>query len=182
MTAKSVARQYANAAFVVAQKNQRVEAFGGELQAFADLVADHADLRRAFESVAVPRQSKRDLVATLLDRTGPVTAELRRLLDLLADNDRLTLVGAVADAYRAKAMEVAGVMTADLVTAAPLGDDRKAALAHALGQATGYRVDVTGRVDESIIGGVVAKVGSVVYDGSVSRQLERMRQRLTAEA
>jgi F-type H+-transporting ATPase subunit delta len=79
-------------------------------------------------------------------------------------------------------MEAAGVVMAELVTAAPLGDDREAALAHALGQATGHRVDVTGRVDESIIGGVVAKVGSVVYDGSVSRQLERMRQRLSAEA
>jgi F-type H+-transporting ATPase subunit delta len=54
-------------------------------------------------------------------------------------------------------------------------------LARALGQATGRRVDVTGRVDESIIGGVIAKVGSTIYDGSVSRQLERMRQRLTTD-
>jgi F-type H+-transporting ATPase subunit delta len=181
MTAKSVARQYANAAFAVAQKKQQVEAFGRDLQAFADTVEGHADLRQAFASVAVPRRSKRDLVTALLDRSGPVADELRRLLDLLADNDRLALVSLVAEAYRDKALEAAGVVKAELVTAQPLGADRQAALAHALGQATGRRVELSGRVDESIIGGVVAKVGSVVYDGSVSRQLERMRQRLTAE-
>jgi F-type H+-transporting ATPase subunit delta len=182
MTARSVARQYANAAFAVAQKNQRVDAFGRELQAFVDLVAEHGELRQAFTSVAVPRQSKRALVAALLDRTGPVSDELRRLLDLLADNDRLPLVAAVAEGYQVKAMEAAGVLAAELVTAQPLGEDRQAALAKALGHATGRRVEVSGRVDGSIIGGVVAKVGSVVYDGSVSRQLERMRQRLSAES
>jgi len=55
-------------------------------------------------------------------------------------------------------------------------------LASALGAATGRRVEVTGRVDESILGGVIAKVGGTVYDGSVASQLERMRQRLVTEA
>lgn len=182
MTARAVARHYASAAFAVAQRNNRGDAFGRELQAFADLVSGHAELKRAVESVAVPRHAKRTLVSALLDQSGPVSDELRRLLDLLADNDRLALVTAVADAYREKAMEAAGGVTAELVTAQPLEADRQNALALALGQATGRRVEVTSRVDASIIGGVVAKVGGTVYDGSVSRQLERMRQRLTAEA
>jgi len=181
MTARGIARQYANAAFDVVRRQQQTDEFGRQLQAFADLVSGHADLRRAFESVAVPRQSKRDLVLALLDQTGPVLPELRRLLALLADNGRLSLVVAVAGVYRERAMEAAGVVNAELVSAQPIDADRQAALARALGQATGRRVDVTGRVDESIIGGVIAKVGSTVYDGSVSRQLERMRQRLTAD-
>jgi len=182
MTARAIARQYANAAFDVARTNQRTEEFGRELQVFVDLVSTYADLRQALESVAIPRQSKRDLVAAVMERVGPSSAELRRLLELLADNDRFGLVVAVADAYRERAMEAAGVVKAEIVSATPLGDDRQAGLATALGRATGRRVEVTGRVDESIIGGVVAKVGGTVYDGSVSRQLERMRQRLMAEA
>lgn len=181
MTAKAIARQYANAAFDVVRRQPHADEFGRQFQAFADLVSGNADLRRAFESVAVPRQSKRELVLALLDQASPVLPELRRLLELLADNDRLPLVVAVADAYRLRAMEAAGVVQAELVSAQPLDADRQAALARALGQATGRRVEVTGRVDESIIGGVIAKVGSTVYDGSVSRQLERMRQRLTTE-
>lgn len=182
MTARSVARQYANAAFAVAQRNQHVEAFGRELQDFAGLVTSHPDLRKALESSGVPKQAKQGLIAALLDRTAPVSAELRRLLDLLVDNGRLSLVTAIAEAYQTRALDAAGVVTAELVTALPLEGHRQALLATALGHATGRRVDVTGRVDESIIGGVIARVGGTVYDGSVSRQLERMRQRLTAEA
>lgn len=182
MTARFVARQYATAAFVVAARNQHIEAFGRELQDFAELVSRHAELRKSLESVAVPKQAKQRLIAALLDHAGPVSPELQRLLDLLADNGRLSLLTLIADAYRARAMEAAGVVTAELVTALPLGEDRTAALARALGHATARRVEVTGRVDESIIGGVVATVGGTVYDGSVSRQLERMRQRLTTDA
>jgi F-type H+-transporting ATPase subunit delta len=182
MTARSLARQYAAAAFAVAVRNQRVDAFGRELRDFASLVSGHTDLRQALESAAVPRQAKQELIAALLDRTAPSSPELRRLLDLLADNGRLSLVTAIAAAYDARALDAAGVVTAELITALPLDDGRQALLAKALGQATGRRVDVTGRVDDSIIGGVIAKVGGTVYDGSVSRQLERMRQRLTAEA
>jgi F-type H+-transporting ATPase subunit delta len=182
MTAGSLARQYGNAAFAVAQKIGQVDAFGRELHAFAALVAAHPDLRRVLESAAVPKQAKQQVVTALLDRTGPVSGELRRLLDLLADNDRLVLLPAVAESYGARVMDAAGVVKAELVTAQPLADGRRASLATALGQVTGRHVDVTGRVDESIIGGVIARVGSVVYDGSVSRQLERMRQRLVADA
>lgn len=182
MTARSLARQYAAAAFAVAEQNRRTEDFGRELRGFADLVTSHPDLRQALESAAVPRQNKRDLIAAVLERTAPVGAEVRRLLDLLADNGRMSLIVAIADAYEARALDAAGVLTAELVTALPLDGHRQALLARALGQVTGRRVDVSGRVDESIIGGVVAKVGGTVYDGSVSRQLERMRQRLTADA
>jgi len=182
MTAKSLARQYADAAFAVAQRNGRTEPFGAELQAFADLVAGHSELERILVSGGIPRQAKRKVLVAVLDQAGPASGELRRLLELLADNDRLVLLAHIAAAYRARAMEAAGVVTADLTTATPLDAARSGALAHALGQVTGRRVEVTGRVDDSIIGGVIARVGSVVYDGSVVRQLERMRQRLNAEA
>jgi F-type H+-transporting ATPase subunit delta len=182
MTAKSLARQYADAAFVVAQRNARTEPFGTELQAFVDLVTGHAELGRTLGSAAIPKHAKRQMLAAILERSAPVSGELQRLLELLADNDRLALLPLIADAYRVRAMDAAGVVTAHLVTAAPLDATRQDALAHALSQVTGRRVEVTGRVDDAIIGGVIARVGSTVYDGSVSRQLERMRQQLNTEA
>jgi F-type H+-transporting ATPase subunit delta len=182
MTTSAVARQYANAAYDVARRNGHVEEFGRQLQTFADLVATHADLRNALESVAVPRQAKRDVIGALAAHIGPVSDECQRLLGLMADNDRLALIPVVADEFRQRAMEAAGVVRAELVSAQPLDADRQAALARALGAVTGQRVEVTGRVDESIIGGVIAKVGGTVYDGSVASQLERMRQRLVTDA
>jgi F-type H+-transporting ATPase subunit delta len=68
------------------------------------------------------------------------------------------------------------------VTAVDLPADRVAALQQGLAQATGRQVQLASRIDPSIIGGAIAKVGSTVYDGSVTRQLQRMKETLTAEA
>jgi F-type H+-transporting ATPase subunit delta len=177
---KSVARNYANALFAVASKLGHADEVGRDLSALSSLVSDHGELRTVLESPVVNAAQKRDLVAALLDRIG-AAVETRRTFELLAENDRLGLVRDVAAAYQARALDASGVVRADLVTAVPLPDDRQAAFAAALGRATGRRVELTGRVDPEIIGGAVARVGSVVYDGSVTRQLERMKQRLGAD-
>ena len=70
------------------------------------------------------------------------------------------------------------VLPADVVTAVPLDDARRAAVAKALTQAAGCAVTLNERVDPAIIGGMIARVGSTVYDASVTRQLEKMRQQL----
>src|SRR5690606_8635516 len=118
--------------------------------------------------------------AALAER-GALSPELRRLLDLLAERGRLGILHEIADLYHERVMDAEGVVTAELVTAFPLDDERQRALADALGRATGRRVQVTSRVVPSLIGGVIAKVGSVVYVASLTHQLERMRQRLAAE-
>jgi F-type H+-transporting ATPase subunit delta len=67
------------------------------------------------------------------------------------------------------------------VTAHPLTDGPRAAIVAALGRATGAEVTMTERVDPGLVGGLVARVGSLVFDGSVTRQLERMRQTLRGQ-
>lgn len=181
MSAQSVGRQYANALFAVAEKRQRIDEIGRDVAAMAALVGEHADLRAALDSPVVGVGKKRAVVDVLLERIGAVV-ETRRLFELLADNGRLAFIAEIALAYQARVMEASGLVKAELVTAAPIGDDRQAALADALSRATGRRVELSGRVDPEIIGGAVARVGSVIYDGSVTRQLERMRQRLAADA
>jgi len=72
------------------------------------------------------------------------------------------------------------VVRAEVVTAAPLADDRADALRANLARATGRQVQLDTRVDEAIVGGAIARLGSTVYDGSITRQLERMRESLTS--
>jgi F-type H+-transporting ATPase subunit delta len=181
MSAQSVARQYAHALFAVAHKSQQADVVGRELMAVVALLDEHPELQVVFDTPVVATRNKRALVDALIAAGGELSAEVRRLLQLLADNDRLVLVREIAKSYAARALDAAGVVTAEVVTALEIGEDRKAALANALGRATGKQVQLTGRVDPSIIGGAVARVGTVIYDGSVVRQLERMRQRLSAE-
>jgi F-type H+-transporting ATPase subunit delta len=103
-----------------------------------------------------------------------------KLLTLLADRDRLALLPEIATAYQDRLMSHANVVRAEVVTAIGLPADRVAALQQGLAAATGRQVQLETRVDPSIIGGAITRIGSMVYDGSVTRQLEKMKEALTA--
>jgi len=181
MTSRALARRYAGALFDVARRGGTLDGAGRDLAGMRDLLAAHAPLRQAFQSPGVPPARKRALMAAILDAAGPVSADVRRLLLLLAERDRVSLLADLAEAYDERAMAARRVLSAEVVTAMPLGDGRREAVARALSQASGCDVTVHARVDPSIIGGIIARVGSVVYDASVTRQLEKMRQRLLQE-
>jgi F-type H+-transporting ATPase subunit delta len=178
VNARAIARQYANALFTVASKVNRTAEVSRDLSAFSELVSTNAELRHVLETPAVAPKKKRELVEALLAAAGQPAGEVSRLLTLLAERDRLPFLAEITAAYVARANEADRVVTADVVTAVELSAERQAALAAALGRATDRHVTVKGRVDPAILGGVVARVGGMVFDGSVASQLERLRQRL----
>ena len=182
MSAHGAVRQYANVLFDVAAKHGRIAEVGRDIAAIAALVLEHADLRAVFETPMVIPRKKRALISAICQAGGGVEGEVERLLLLLADRDRLALVGEVAAAYQSRAMEADKTVVADVVTAEPLSDERQADLAQALGRATGRNVSITASVDPSLVGGMVARVGSRVFDASIVRQLARMREQLLREA
>lgn len=153
---------------------QRVEQ---ELQAFVALLRQHEPLGKLLLRPGVPPARKRALVASLLASAGadPV---VEKLLLGLAERDRLAVLEPLVEAFHARLMQYLGIVEARVTTAVPLPAERQAALERGLAAVTGKRVSLVAEIDPSIIGGVVARVGSTVYDGSVVRQLERMRQRL----
>jgi F-type H+-transporting ATPase subunit delta len=177
----SVARRYADAMYHVVQRTDRTAVVGRDLADVARLVESHAELKAVFETPLVVPRRKRALVDALAAAAPDVSGEVWRLLELLADRNRLTLVGAIAAAYAGRMMAADRVVSAEVVTAQPLDAGHRTRLAAALGQATGQTVTITDRVDPSIVGGLVARVGSLVFDGSVVRQVERLRQALLAE-
>jgi F-type H+-transporting ATPase subunit delta len=181
MTSRAAGTRYARALFDVARKEADIELVGRDLAGFAALVASHDTLPRILSNPAVPAAKKRAVVEQLGARVrlSPLVA---KLLTLLADRDRLGLLPEIAAAYQHRLMEHAKVVRAEIVTAVGLPDDRVAALRQGLAQATGRQVQLESRIDPSIIGGAIARVGSTVYDGSVIRQLEKMKEALTAAA
>lgn len=181
MTHEAIARRYAHALFDVARRNRAVAKIDADLQALDTLVSSHEDLKKTFDTPAIPPKIKRAIVDALVSRLTDLAVEVQRLVSMLADHDRLMLLHEIAAAYTAQVQQADRVAPADVVTAVPLGAERLAGVAAALGQATGLRVTVTERVDPSIVGGMIARVGNVVFDGSVTRQLERMRERLRQE-
>jgi F-type H+-transporting ATPase subunit delta len=178
MTNRAAARRYARALFDVSLKEADVQAVERELAGFAALVGEHADLQRAFHNPAVPAPRKRALMAALLPRIGAVSPVLSKLLLLLAERDRLVLLADIADAYRDRVLDHRRVVRAEVTTAVSLPADRVERLRASLAAATGREVLLEPRVDPALVGGAVARIGSIVIDGSVARQLERMKERI----
>jgi len=182
MTSRAIARQYALALFDVAQKGRQTDRIGREIAEFAALVGSHEELAGVLSNGAIPTARKRAIVDELVKAQPELSHEVGRFLQFLADRDRLMHFDAIVAAFREKAMDVARVVRADLVTATPVDDQARGQIASALGKALDRQVTMAERVDPSIVGGFVARVGSVVFDGSVARHLERIRERLLREA
>ena len=170
--------RYARALLEVSQQQADPEQVGQELAAFLALLEKHATLGAVLVNPAVPPARKRGLVAALLARAEGVSAVTGRLLTLLAERDRLVLLAAILETYRDRLMELRGVVRARLTTSAPLAPDRVEGIQQRLASATGKQVTLETDVDASVIGGMVTQIGSTVYDASVARHLERLKQRL----
>jgi F-type H+-transporting ATPase subunit delta len=177
MSTRASAGRYARALLDVVIKEGNPEQVDQELAAFASLFAGNSELQKALANPAVPVAAKRKVVEGLVTRARP-TAALGKLLLMLADRDRLGLVPELAAVYHERLMEHQQVISAQVTTAVPLSAERVAQFEQRIAAATGRRVTMTASVDPSLIGGAVARVGSIVYDGSIATQLSKIKERL----
>jgi F-type H+-transporting ATPase subunit delta len=173
----ALARRYARALLEVADREEGGVALAlrDELRAFAALVWGHPALRRALLNPGLGSERRRRALAALAERAGASTL-LRRLVDLLAARDRVALLPEVADAYGELSNAARGVVSAEAVSAAALSEAQGRALAAALGAA----VELRRRVDPSLVGGLLVRMGGRTYDGTVRTQLAALRRRLAA--
>jgi F-type H+-transporting ATPase subunit delta len=178
VTNKAAATRYARALLDVAvEERADLERIETDLGEFVDLFTRYPALEKVLLNPAVPVPRKRAATADLLARAkfSPI---LSKLLLLLAGRDRLVLLPDLLESYRDRLMDHRHVVRAEVTTAAPVEAARVEAIRRGLAAATGRTVTMSARIDPSIIGGVVARVGSTVYDGSVTRQLARMKESL----
>ena len=183
MTARGSATRYARALFDVAvDERAEPDTLLEQLRGFTALVTGHEALHRALMNPSVPAAKKRAVIDALFERGGRLHPILGKLLVLLADRDRLTLLPELAAAYERRLMDHRQVVRAELSTAVELPADRAAALRDGLAQATGRDVQIDTRVDPALIGGAVARIGSTVYDGSVATQLQKLKRSLIESA
>jgi F-type H+-transporting ATPase subunit delta len=180
MTSRAAAARYARALFDVLVQQRDPARAEAELVAFAEAIRTHEGLARIVANPAVPASRKRAIVQAIVDRAKPST-EVAKLLLLLAERDRLVILPELVEAYRSRLLDHQQIVRAEVTTAVALGEPQRAALETRLARATGRTVTLETKVDPGIIGGAVTKVGSVVYDSSISRQLAKLRERL-AEA
>jgi F-type H+-transporting ATPase subunit delta len=178
VTNKTAAVRYARALLDVAVKEKAdLELIENELSQFADLFKQYPLLEKVLLNPAVPVPRKRAAVADILAQ-AKFTPIVTKLITLLADRDRLVLATDLLAAYRDRLLDHRGVVRAEVTTATALDAGRTQAIQNGLAALTGRKVLLVTKIDPSIIGGLIARVGSTVYDGSVTRQLEKMKDRL----
>jgi len=182
VTNRTAAARYARALLDVAvQEKADLDQIDRELAAFADLIRQNPALQSALHTPAVAAARKRAAVVELSKQAGhsPIVS---KLLALLAERDRLILMPDLVNAYRDRLLDFKRIVRAEITTAAPLAEARAKSIEASLSKATGRSVQLAAKVDPGIVGGMVAKVGSTVYDGSVTRQLVKIRERLAENA
>jgi F-type H+-transporting ATPase subunit delta len=177
MSMRASAARYARALLDITIAESDPVTAEKDLAAFVELVQRHPDLQRTLSNPVIAAGAKRAVVQQLIERSQP-SAPVGKLLLLLASRGRLELLPDILDIYRERLMEHRQVIQAEVTTAAPLAPERVSELQQRLAQITGRAVNMTARVDQAIIGGIVTRIGSTVYDGSVATQLAKVRDRL----
>jgi F-type H+-transporting ATPase subunit delta len=180
MTRRTTALRYARALLDVAIAEADPVSVETQLAAATDVFISHAGLWKVMTNPAVGAPKKRAVVDSLLPQLD-VSPVLQKTLQMLASRDRIALLPDLLEAYRSRLLDHQKVVRADIRSAVALPADRVQKLQQELAALTGRTVVMTSATDPSIIGGVVAQIGSTVYDGSIKRQLEKMRERLTGE-
>ncbi len=180
MSGRASAARYARALLDVAVKESDPVQAGRDLAAFTDLVAGTEELRAALTSPRVPTSGKQKITAELLSRLG-LKGPAAKLVLMLAERDRLSLLPDLVDVYRERLEEHQGIIRAEITAASEISSERASELQQRLAKATGRKVTLTTKVDADLIGGMVARIGSTVYDGSVATQLEKLRAKLLQE-
>ncbi|HSD65185.1 MAG TPA: ATP synthase F1 subunit delta [Vicinamibacteria bacterium] len=172
---RALARRYARALLEVASREGAGPALAlrDELRAFGPVVDGHPRLRRALLHPGLGTEARRRVLAAVAEGAG-ASALLRRVLELLASRDRVSLLPDLIEAYGALANVAHGVVPATVVSAAPLAEAQGRALAAALGGA----VELQSRVDPAVVGGLLVQVGGTTYDGTVRTRLAALRRRL----
>jgi F-type H+-transporting ATPase subunit delta len=179
MITGSLARRYARALMDIGLEAGTYEALGADVRRFAAAFAGSEELSSTLSNPAFPRADRRAVIEQVLLRLGAAPV-VRNFLLLLLDRERIAHVGDISRELDAFIDREVGRIRATVTAAQPLTPSQELQLRKSLEALSGKRVEMETHHDPELLGGVVAQVGDLLYDGSLRTQLARMRERLAA--
>ena len=180
MSLQTVARRYATALADVAIDRREEKVVQSELDQWSEMIESSPQLKEVFANPTIVYDQKRKVLEDLIARSrGRETTS--SFLRVLLKNQRLAQLREIAARYTQVLDERAGVLSGSVTTARPIPEDLKKTLHETLSAATGHTVRLSFETDEKIIGGMVARIGSTVFDGSVESHLERLADGLVGK-
>ena len=173
-TVSGVAGRYARALFELALDAKSVDAVKADIEKFAAMVAESADLNRLVRSPVYGAEERSRALAAVLAKAG-ITGVAANFLRVVAGNRRLFAVRDMVKAFRGLVANYKGEAIAEVTVAEGLKDEHLDALRSALKAVSGKNVDLAIRIDPAIIGGLVVKLGSRMVDSSLRTKLNAIR-------
>lgn len=172
-----MARRYATALADVVTERGEARQVQEELSAWEMMMDANPMLMEVFSNPTIPYEQKRKVLTSLIERTRlrPTTSNF---LQLLLKNQRLTELSEVNRRFAQVLDERSGVVSAEVTTARTVPAAQQEALRSKLSAMTGKQVRLSFITDEDLIGGIVARIGSTIYDGSVRTQLQQVKEKM----
>jgi len=173
----AVARRYAKALLLISKDDGQTDSYREELSGFANLMERESALNQAITNPLYERSSRRKVLQSVVDNLG-ISKTVKSFLLLLFDKGRFGFIGSIDDFYQKLADELKGIARASLVSATKLSDDTVEKIRAALSKKTNKEIVLEVEQDPELIGGIVTKIGDLVWDGSIKTQLSNMRETL----
>jgi F-type H+-transporting ATPase subunit delta len=176
MASDELVHGYAEALFRVVRAEGELDRVEDELYRFGKTLESSHELKQALSDQSMDKAQRVTILEELLG--DKVSGHTLGLLTFIVAQGRARHLPQILEEVSDLAAEARNAVVADVRSAVPLNDKQRAALAAALSKATGKKVEVKVLLDPSVIGGIVAKVGDTVIDGTVKRRLEQLREQV----
>jgi F-type H+-transporting ATPase subunit delta len=176
-----IAERYASALYELADEQKALDAVANDLRSFRALLGESEDLVRLVRSPTLARESQVKALQAIAAKSG-AHALSGNFLALVAKNRRLFALESIISAFLAILAERRGEVTAQVTTARELTEDQLAKLTDAVKRAVGAQAQVETHVDPKLLGGLVVRVGSRMYDSSLSSKLQRLENAMKGAA
>ena len=170
-----LARRYAKALFVVGKEENALDDYAETLQSFADLYATTPEVVDGLTNRMYPVDVRVQVMAEIVKSAG-VSEIMANFLNLLAEKNRADVLPEIAETFQAMVDDERNICQGVVVSAKELNPELQEKAKETLEKITGKQVVLTTEIDESIIGGIIAKVGDLVLDGSIKTQLEGLKE------
>jgi len=177
VTSQILAKRYARALLTLGEQDGNRQLYGEELNRFVDFWLQNPEFADAVSNPLYPKENRKAICRTVIQKME-FTPVFGALVDLMIEKNRLQIIADVRTYYQKLLDDLANVSRAKVISAAPLPDEAVENIKAALEKVTGRSIMVETEQDPELIGGVVARVGDLVFDGSVKTQLMSIKENL----
>jgi F-type H+-transporting ATPase subunit delta len=172
-----VSKRYAKALLSIGREDGQFQRYGKDLRDFSTFCHDNKQFGQVIANQVFAVEDRKKVLGAILEKSG-FSDVVKNFLNLLLDKNRIGAIEEITTFYERLTDEISNIARAEIVAPRPLKEDAIDKLQEALGNLTSKKIEIEVKEDESLIGGIVVRIGDLVLDGSVKAQLEGLRESL----